>query len=325
MTCATDGRKQPSVAVIICTRDRPDQIGGAVESVLANAYEDFTLLVVDQSTNSLTARALEPYAGSVRLRYLPSNTKGLSIARNIGVKETSAELILYTDDDCVVDRCWIREHARRYSGNARLGGVFARVSAAATFDLDHGWLPAYPLTENMSLTTRHDVPMTGPMGANMSFRRRALTEIGGFDEMLGPGAPLRSADDIDALHRLLVRRWSVELRTTPTVTHLGYRDYASGSGRRALADTMFANGAYLAKHMRCGDRIAGRAYAKEVAASVRSVALNILERRKPYGFRRPAMLVAGLVYSHRFPVCPIHQMYRDSCRSRHGCAHDCST
>ena len=40
------------VSAVICTRNRPDLIGTAVSSVLANTYPSFDLLVVDQSTDA---------------------------------------------------------------------------------------------------------------------------------------------------------------------------------------------------------------------------------------------------------------------------------
>jgi len=96
------------VSAAICTRNRPDLIGTAVASVLANAYPCFDLLVVDQSTDARTGdvvRAL--HADHPNLRYIHTAKAGLSRAYNIAIRETTADLLVFTDDDCQTPTNWI--------------------------------------------------------------------------------------------------------------------------------------------------------------------------------------------------------------------------
>ena len=57
------GREAPTLSVLICTRNRADKLKRAVESVLANSFTDYELIVVDQSTDGKTAATLATLAG----------------------------------------------------------------------------------------------------------------------------------------------------------------------------------------------------------------------------------------------------------------------
>src|SRR5690349_17764175 len=67
------------VSAIICTRNRPDLIGQAVASVLANTYPSFELVVVDQSDNDVTGGIVRSIAAHhPNVNYIYSSTPGLS-------------------------------------------------------------------------------------------------------------------------------------------------------------------------------------------------------------------------------------------------------
>src|SRR3954449_4887009 len=96
------------VSVVICTRNRPDLIGNAVASVVANTYSSFDVLVVDQSDDDRTGAVVRALMEShPSLRYLHTRTPGLSRAYNIGVRATTGDVLAFTDDDCVAPADWI--------------------------------------------------------------------------------------------------------------------------------------------------------------------------------------------------------------------------
>ena len=91
------------VDVVICTRNRDASIGSAVRSVLANDHPSFRLTVIDQSTSDATGEVLAPIASADdRLTYVHVDEAGLSRAYNTGIRSTSAEVLAFTDDDCLV-------------------------------------------------------------------------------------------------------------------------------------------------------------------------------------------------------------------------------
>src|SRR5215208_6381667 len=92
----------PDVSVLICTRNRSEKLRRAVASVLANSASNFELVVVDQSTDRLTAEVMATF-GDERIRYFQTPTVGLAISRNIAVRAARADTVVFTDDDCVCD------------------------------------------------------------------------------------------------------------------------------------------------------------------------------------------------------------------------------
>ena len=138
----SETREQPSpvASVIICTRERPAGLVTAVESVLANTWSAFELVVVDQSATPIARAYLRDDLGDARLRYVHTQTRGLSRARNVGIRETTAEIVLFTDDDCVVSPHWVETMVAHFAEDPGLGAVVAPVVAEATWS-DDGWTP----------------------------------------------------------------------------------------------------------------------------------------------------------------------------------------
>ncbi len=74
----------PTVSVVIPTYQRRDDVLRAVESVLAQSFEDFEVIVVDDGSTDGTAEAL---AGlDPRLRYVWHENRGTGAARNAGLR-----------------------------------------------------------------------------------------------------------------------------------------------------------------------------------------------------------------------------------------------
>ena len=88
----------PCVSIIIPTYNRCKLLKEAIDSVLAQDYEDFELIVVDDGSADDTPRLLERYG--TRLIPIRRENGGVSAARNTGIRASSGGLIafLYSDD-----------------------------------------------------------------------------------------------------------------------------------------------------------------------------------------------------------------------------------
>lgn len=89
----------PLISVIIPTFNRGYVIRRAVDSVLAQNYPHFELIVVDDGSTDNTASRLAPLAGGGRLIYLSQINKGVSAARNSGIREAGGAFIAFLDSD----------------------------------------------------------------------------------------------------------------------------------------------------------------------------------------------------------------------------------
>jgi hypothetical protein len=89
--------KNKTVSVIIPTHDRGWAIRAAIDSVLAQDYPDFELLIVDDGSTDNTHQILLEYGS--RLGFIRQPNRGVSAARNRGIRETSGKLIAFLDSD----------------------------------------------------------------------------------------------------------------------------------------------------------------------------------------------------------------------------------
>ena len=90
-------KAKTQVSVIIPTYNRGWTIGEAVDSVLAQDYRDFELIVVDDGSTDNTPQVLDAYRGAIKV--FRQENKGVSAARNRGISEASGRFIAFLDSD----------------------------------------------------------------------------------------------------------------------------------------------------------------------------------------------------------------------------------
>jgi glycosyltransferase involved in cell wall biosynthesis len=235
-----------ALSVVVPTRNRPDHVGPCVASILANPGS-FELVLIDQSDTDATELAMQPYLRDPRFRIVRTTTRGASNARNLGVSGSSRPLIAFTDDDCRVAADWLRQVAKIFATDPAADIVYGRVTIpkhlqgkgfAADFEPRrreyHGEFPAV------------DVPWG--IGANMSVRRSLFERIGGFDVLLGPGAPFNASEEFDLMIRALASGSKVVNAAEVQVEHFGVREGDDASN--LMRGYGVSVGATLAKHVR---------------------------------------------------------------------------
>jgi GT2 family glycosyltransferase len=236
---------QPTVTVVISTRGRGDSVAAAIESVLANDYPQFTMLVVDQSED-----AIDRFCSDSRFGYLRSAKKGLGAGHNTAISRATTELIAITDDDCVVPVHWLRDMVDAFMVDRRVALVFGNVYPGQ-YDTTLGYIPCFSRREAYLIRGVGDDLFRGMgIGACMGIRRSAWGAVHGFDTMLGPGAPLGSLEDRDMAIRLLLAGYRVYCTPGFNVVHNGFR--ANGELRRLAYQDWCGFGSVYAKHLKCG-------------------------------------------------------------------------
>jgi glycosyltransferase involved in cell wall biosynthesis len=188
----------PELSVLICTRNRPEKLKRAVASVLANSTPRFELIVVDQSTDDLSAQAMAAFDDN-RLRYLRTSTTGLSISRNIAIRAARADTVVFTDDDCVCDPGWLAAIQAEFAADPTAIAVYGRVvpygrqgeSSTSINVADDLICPAVCESTRRTVFDTPAIPhLTVGGGNNMSFRKEAFRRVGLFVETLGAGSPI---------------------------------------------------------------------------------------------------------------------------------------
>ncbi len=178
----------PRVSAIITTHNRSRLLPRAVESVLAQTFKDFELIVVDDASTDATPEVLTRYEGLCRTIRVETS-KGANHARNVGLSHARGELVAYLDDD---DR-WLPRKLELQAS------VFERSPGAALvgswFRMD-GEVREVPEDVGYAALLKDNV--LGGFSMCM-FPRGLAGEVGGMDETL------RNAQDWDLWLKLARR------------------------------------------------------------------------------------------------------------------------
>lgn len=242
---------QPLVSAIICTRNRPDKIGNAVNSVLLNTYPNFDLMVIDQSTNDDTESIMREIGErDGRVSYQRMKISGLSRARNLAIASTAGQYIASTDDDCLVPSDWISKIVTAFEEERDGQLMYGQVFAAYPENDGEALTPALRIEKAERIDRVTGFRVYG-MGANFATRRSLFERVGMFDEALGAGGRLKASEDFDLAYRAYRRDAVILLRPEVTVRHDGRREREEWPA--LLRAYGFGDGAFYSKHVRCRD------------------------------------------------------------------------
>ena len=265
--------------VVVSTRNRGPMIEPALASLSLLDHPAFEVVVIDQSTDTSTGEAVTRLsAGDSRIRYVRSDRRGLSCGRNDGLAHSRADVVAFTDDDCTVDPGWLSA-IEAEMGDPQVAGVFGRVlpdRAARRTGIDLAFKDSQQRIEYAG----RSIPWHIGHGANMAFRRTALVEAGGFDELLGAGGLLPSHEDGDISYRLLASGHRIVFSPASLVYHRQWRDWRERAGtERAYG---LGAGGQFTKYVRLGDWYGVRLFAAWLwQLGVRRVGAGLLKWRSP--------------------------------------------
>jgi len=112
-----------------------------------------------------------------------------------------------------------------------------------------GFAPAYAARDVVARTAREKHLISGT-SACMALRRVVWERVGGFDELLGVGGALESAEDADMTIRSLLAGFAVRETPRAAVVHRGWYTYAAR--RDLIRRNWYGTGAAFAKALRIG-------------------------------------------------------------------------
>ena len=239
----------PRVSVIVCTRDRPDQLRECLDSIAALNTAPAEVIVVDNAPSDDATREI---CEQLPVRYIREPLPGQSRARNRGISDAVGDVVAFTDDDCVVDPRWLDDLEREFADplTMAVAGYIGPLELETTAQL---WFELHGGFERHSERWVCDPALTAPLrgaaiagaGANMIFRRSVFDQTGGFAEDLGPGTPARSGDDKYAFYRVLAAGFRIVHDPARIVWHRHRREL--GELRRIMNDYGVSEFAYTSR------------------------------------------------------------------------------
>ena len=266
------------MTVIVCTRDRPQRVTATIRSIVAGSWQDFELLILDQSEGQDTSDTVMAAAGGdQRIHYHRVSTGGKTCALNRGLQLAQSSLLAFTDDDCLPSPDWIHSIVTAFESDVRLMLLVGAVTAGP-HDATQGFVPTFDPTRRLC-----GLPLIlngqAPMGANMAMRAALHRQIGGFDEYLGVGAPLRSGYDVEYCYRTFRLRRRVCADPNVSVIHNGFRSWSDGS--RLAQGYAIGTAAAYTKFVRLGDPVAAALLMLEIGRYSGRAIDRIVHCRRP--------------------------------------------
>jgi glycosyltransferase involved in cell wall biosynthesis len=262
------------VSIVMCSRNRPALLRDTIRSVLATPPLPAELVVVDQGDEPDPVVAAMGTVDGSSVVHVPSTTRGLSRARNIGLRAASHPVVVLLDDDMLVEPGWLEPLVTAVAGapgTVATGRVLAAPPEAGAAALP----PAALVAHEEPTVARGPQPRDVMPGANVAVHRDEVLALGGYDERLGAGTRFGAADDNDMGHRLLLAGATIRHEPRSVVLHRAWRPEAEL--RRLRWAYGRGKGAFYAKHLQLRDRWIARRLARDLARRAKR-ALTALPR-----------------------------------------------
>jgi len=239
----------PTWSVVICTRNRTADLKRCLDALQNIHTPGGEIIVVDNApSDDSTAQLVAHYP----VRYVREDRPGLNWARSHGARVANGQIVIYTDDDVVVDAGWVAGILEPFN-NPRVGAVTGltmplelETEAQELFESYGGFGRGFRRKVfDYTVIAPSAAGMVGA-GANMAIRRDLITRMQLFDAELDCGTVARTGGDAYAFYQLLAEGYQIVYTPDALVWHRHRRDYASL--RVTLADYSVGGYAFL---MRC--------------------------------------------------------------------------
>jgi glycosyltransferase involved in cell wall biosynthesis len=238
-----------SVSVVLCTLNGNDKLSKVVHSIYSAACRtpgaDVELIIVDNGSTDKSLELAHSLAidAPIPVQVLSETARGLSRAKNRGIKAAKGQIVVFTDDDCEWAPDYLEVLLRSYRDDDRAAIKGGRVELGDPDDL-----PLTIKTESqMEIYDGSRHPGGFVHGCNLAVPKAVFEKIGLFDENFGVGAPFRAAEETDLVYRAF--KAGVPILYIPELVVYHHH------GRKKISDIaklnwnyQLGNGALHAKH-----------------------------------------------------------------------------
>jgi 2-beta-glucuronyltransferase len=274
-----------TISLVLCTLgDRKKQLVRLLQSLEHQQFKGFEIVLVDQNSSGYLDDILKTKCAGIALKHVSSG-RGLSIARNVGLLNTTGGIVGFPDDDCWYPPDTLAKVASFFHKNPKIDILLGRT-------VDEFGRPSLSAPRMQSgAVNRSNIWISG--NSNTLFVRRDVVPAGGgFDEKIGVGAPSRyqSGEETDFILTLISKRARAVYISHLKICH----DQVGSIGAVRLLKRAWTYslgfGYVLKKHD------FGFAYlAYRIGRSILSAAFAVVRLRPVYGLSRLAWGLGTLV------------------------------
>ena len=193
-------RSEVDVSVIIPTLNSEKYISRVLHAIYENGtYLPRQIIIVDGGSKDSTVEKAKEYPVEI----LSNPKTSAAAARNIGIKFSKTDIIAFTDSDCVPHKNWLQNTFECFNNNPELVGVGGKMLQLEPKNDIETFSANVFLNEIMKFPDQAFKPyrkfLPGSfITANCAYRRKALIDIGGFNEFFK-----NNGEDIDLFWRML--------------------------------------------------------------------------------------------------------------------------
>ena len=170
-------------SLVMATLGRSVEIERLFNSLVNQTYKNFEVIVVDQNEDDRVAKLVEQFRDRLEFVYVHSE-KGLSRARNVGLKHIHGDLVAFPDDDCWYHPDVLAHVAGRFTADPSLRGLTG-------CSVDEGGSPSQGRWATRPLRVDRYRVWTCATSYTIFLHREAVDMAGRFDESLGVGSGSR--------------------------------------------------------------------------------------------------------------------------------------
>jgi glycosyltransferase involved in cell wall biosynthesis len=186
----------PTVTVIIPTYNRCNLLVQAINSVLAQIYKDFELLVIDDGSTDNTRQTVTAI-GDPRIKYIYKPNGGVSSARNLGLKNAAGEFVAFLDHDDYYPQSFLEVLTKELKENPDYGTAYGPITVVTE---EGKQIPFYKADSCRSGRVTEDMFKKGFVWTSSVVFRKSVWDRFWYDENLKS-----STEDFDAYLRLSAR------------------------------------------------------------------------------------------------------------------------
>lgn len=234
--------RKPDISLILATVGRTDELGRLFDSLAAQTFSNFEIIVVDQNEDDRLLPYLERarYLG-MAIRHLKHHPANLATARNVGIEAAIGKWIGFPDDDCWYAPQLLERLANRFAAADQPAGIIVR-----WVEQDEQPLSAADLSWERSRAFR-DIPVSS---ITLFCSKSLFQQIGGFDSRLGVGQWFGAGEETDFALRALRAGAHFTYEPLGEVHHAvnPHKPKATPQTRNAVRHRARGTGALYAKH-----------------------------------------------------------------------------
>jgi glycosyltransferase involved in cell wall biosynthesis len=183
-------------SLIVATRGRVQELDELFASLEAQGRHDVEVIVVDQNDDDRLGGTIARFAARFPLAWRRSEMLNANHARNLGLRLARGAIVAFPDDDCILPPGVLDRVDAAFATDPALQVLTGPAASPA------GGLGSGRWCAEAGAITDENV-WTSVIEFNLFLRRDLALELGGFDERLGPGTPLGSAEGNDLVLRAI--------------------------------------------------------------------------------------------------------------------------